>query len=558
MKYFYKERDWIYFGFDFDQNIIKTLKSFNCKYNSANREWYLQLNDSIKILLQDFIEDYSFVEVDINEVDRNFNKLTLKKIPEMLTKQDIINFIPDLNLNKQPRSYQIDSLYYICNHGNCVNGSAVGTGKTLSTIFFCELLDLFPCIVVCPCSVKNGWKKEWLECNPNRKVTIVSSNNTKTVDFSSDVIIINYDLLGKQIKDCDKKAIVFRFPEFEKIKPKLLVSDEIHYLKNENSIRHRIFKRLSKKAQIVHGLSGTLIMNRPNELIGILRVLGREKDIASDSKYFYQRYCNSKYTRFGIDVKGSINIKELHEILKHYCYFRIEKKDALKDLPPTIEQYIECEISNKKIYNEAVKDFMKFLKLADSEKVEKANKAKQLVKVNYLKQLSLDGKFKAIEEFLRDWIESNLEEKIIVFSVHIAILEKLKKSFKNSVLITGAINQKQKEHALQQFQTDKDVQILFANMQCIGTGTDGLQKICSNIALLEFPQKPSELVQVIGRIERSEQKFSTVVYYLMSNQTIDKELWKMLKDKKDIVDIVNAGYVDDTSLLLINSYQKVV
>lgn len=550
MNYFYKDRDWYYFGFPFNKRLMIICKSFGCQYNTENREWYLQVNDASLCFIQKFIEDYHFKEVHCDEVKRP-NQISLKSFPEMLSKQDIIYLMPDLNLKKQPRTYQIDTIHYLVNHGNCINGSGIGTGKTLSSIFFCELLDTFPCIVVAPNSVKRGWEKEWRECNPERSISILSSGK-KNQDFTTDVIIINYDLLG--IKK--GKEICLRFPELQNLDIKALIGDEIHFLKNEKSVRSKAFKKLADKSGVVLGLSGSLIMNRPNELVNILRVINRLKDIAPNIHKFYRRYCNQKVTRFGNDVKGAVNIKELHNLLKHYCYFRIEKKDALQDLPPTQEQYIECDINNKKLYKEAEKNFIEFLELADEEKVDSALRAKQLVEVAYLKQLALDGKKKAIEEFITDWIEGNEEEKLIVFGVHVEALTGLSKRFKNSVLITGDVKQKEKENRIERFKTDSECQLMFANMQCIGTGVDGLQEVCSCIALIEFPQKPEELSQVIGRVERSGQKNSINIYYLLNKDTIDGRLWEMLQKKKEVTDIVNKGYLDDTSLMLINSFKK--
>ena len=96
---------------------------------------------------------------------------------------------------------------------------------------------------------------------------------------------------------------------------------------------------------------------------------------------------------------------------------------------------------------------------------------------------------------------------------------------------------------------------MFANIDCIGTGVDGLQKVCSNGFFIELPVKPSLLVQAIGRLERMGQKNSINISYLLALNTIDMKIWEVLKEKKNITDTVIKGYEDDVSLNLLKTYK---
>ena len=59
--------------------------------------------------------------------------------------------------------------------------------------------------------------------------------------------------------------------------------------------------------------------------------------------------------------------------------------------------------------------------------------------------------------------------------------------------------------------------------------------------ILELPWRPSDLVQAIGRLDRSGQKNATTVTFLLSDETIDKQMWDMLKDKEEVAEAVNKG-----------------
>lgn len=559
--YYYREKDYWYFG-ALEKSVYKNLKLISSfKRNATNKEIYIKSDPAKDFLLKEFVSGNEIEEVDPLSIVRPGCKAEIKPYKELLSRKDIELLIDNLPLLKKPRSYQTDYLYYAVNHGNHINGSGVGCGKTKMAIFYAEMLDLFPCMIVCPASVKSGWLREWKETNPNRRVSIISTSSPPE-DFEADVMVINYDILGKRVtKENGKTSLEIRLDGMKKKSFSLVIADEIHFLKNRKSIRSKSFKKLIHKVPSVIGLTGTLIMNRPAELLNILMLIERIKEIAPDDQYhhyFFERYCNMKETNFGMDISGASNIKELNRLLKECCYFQVSKRDALKELPPISENVVECEITNKRAYKKADNDLLQFIedKFKDQEKVDKAARAEFLVKLSTLKQLSLEGKIKAIKKWVEEWMEANEEEKLLVFASQSAILTKIAGEFKEGLLITGGTTTKKRDEILQKFFLQKESRVLFANIGCLGTGVDGLQKVCSNMAILELPPRPSDLVQVIGRLERSGQENPVTIQYLLSTETIDQDLWEMLKGKKDVTDMLNKGFQDDTSLMILQKYKN--
>lgn len=559
--YYYREKDYWYFG-ALEKSVYKNLKLISSfKRNATNKEIYIKSDPAKDFLLKEFVSDNEIEEVDPLSIVRPGCKAEIKPYKELLSRKDIELLIDNLPLLKKPRSYQMDYLYYAVNHGNHINGSSVGTGKSLCSVLYAEMLDLFPCMVVCPASVKSGWLREWKETNPDRRVSIISTSSPLE-DFEADVIVTNYDILGKRVtKENGKTSLEIRLDGMKKKSFSLVIADEIHFLKNRKSIRSKSFKKLIHKVPSVIGLTGTLIMNRPAELLNILMLIERIKEIAPEDQYhhyFFERYCNMKETNFGMDISGASNIKELNRLLKECCYFQVSKRDALKELPPISENVVECEITNKRAYKKAKGDLLQFIedKFKDEEKVEKAARAEFLVKLSTLKQLSLEGKEKFIKKWVEEWMGANEEEKLLVFASQSTILTKIAEEFKEGLLITGGTTIKKRDEILQKFFLQKESRVLFANIGCLGTGVDGLQKVCSNMAILELPPRPSDLVQVIGRLERSGQENPVTIQYLLSPETIDQDLWEMLKGKKDVTDMLNKGFQDDTSLKILQKYKN--
>lgn len=534
MRYYYREKDYLYIGFDYRPYLVAAMKKFKANYNIATKEWYIQLGLGDTLQLKGFLEENGFEHKKVI-LPRD---IELVEITPSIDEDLLREMIDYLNFPMKPRDYQIEGITYMINHGNCINGCECGLGKSAQSILYTEVLDLFPCLVICPSSVKSSWLKEWNRWNPNRSIHIIDSKDSENTDWKADVTIINYDYLYKRGKSTE--GIKLRYSRSLSKKWGTVILDEIHLCKNPKSLRSKSVKKIVSKALKVLALSGTLIMNRPQELINILEILGRFRELFPNLQYYLYRYCNAKKTRFGLDCSGASYTSELNEIITHYCYFRKNKRDVLKELPDIIDQIIDCPITNKKEYCKAEEDLIEYLMDIDIDKAERAKKAEHLVKIANLKRLSLEGKLKSIEQFIKDWIEGNEDEKIIIFGTLTEPLVELSKKFKESCeLVIGESTTEEKMNRVERWKKTK--QILFANIATLSTGVDGLQEVCSNMIFIEYPNGPTYLEQAISRLERMGQKNSINIYYLMSQETIDVRLKEIIDNKSRIINAVNKG-----------------
>lgn len=485
--------------------------------------------------------------IECKDVYRTVLKLPKKFLPCRLSRK-----VKLLKENRQEPCRAIKSIEYVGEKEmQCIKVSnkdalyasgedIILTHNTRQTIAFVELLDLFPCIIVCPSTVKTSWEREWKRCNPKRTLHILDSKSSKNVDWEVDVTVINYDFLFEKNSDGDKKDVKIRYGE-ELLKDwEALILDEVHLCKNPKALRSKAVEKIAKQSNKIVALSGAVIMNRPQEIISVLKIIGKFDKIFPDLKYFLYRYCNAKMTPFGLNVTGASYTLELNEILRHYCYFRKERREVLKELPPIIEQTIDCSITNKKEYKMAEENFIEYLEGIDIEAAEKAKNAEHLVRLTNLKRLSIKGKTKFIIQFLKDWRESDEELKLIVFGMMKEPLKELYKEFsKYSELVVGGGSTEEKMNKVENWKRDK--QFLFANMETLSTGIDGLQDCCYNIVFIELPQTPTELEQATARIDRMGQVHNMNAYYLMSQETIDVETREILDYKIKITDAVNKG-----------------
>lgn len=535
MNYYYKDNQYWYVGFRYDERLVKEIKRFvGAGYNPENKEWYIPFTLPTVAPLQKWLHDNGFVE-GMNYYPSK-RVLEYQEPPVIITPEDVAIACKELGFKRMPRPYQCEGIAYMINHGNCINGDDCGLGKTGQTIATLELMDAFPALVITPASVKYNWKKEWEKWNPTRTVGVVGRKKKFDENvWQNDVIIINYDILGE--RGLDKSTA--KFKELLKKRWASCVMDEIHFLKSEKALRTKMAKKIVKTVPHVWGLTGTLTQNKPADLIQPFTIIRRFEDIFGSTKEFKYRYCNAKMTVFGMDCSGFSNLEELHELLRMGGYIRRNKRDVLDELPPMVEQTIDVPISNTREYRKAENNLLEYLEKIDINKVNSAVNAPHLVMIQTLKQLSIEGKLPFITTYIKEWLEANEGEQLLVFGVHRMPLQQLAEYFK-APLIQGGVSADKKQQIVNEF-SNGGHRLLFANIQSAGTGTDGLQDNCSNLVYIELPDKSTELEQANARLERMGQRNSINITYLLSPDTIDADIKEMVADKGMITGLVNKG-----------------
>jgi SWI/SNF-related matrix-associated actin-dependent regulator 1 of chromatin subfamily A len=535
VNYYYKDNQYWYVGFRYDERLVKEIKRFvGAGYNPENKEWYIPFTLPTVAPLQKWLHDNGFVE-GMNYYPSK-RVLEYQEPPVIITPEDVAIACKELGFKRMPRPYQCEGIAYMINHGNCINGDDCGLGKTGQTIATLELMDAFPALVITPASVKYNWKKEWEKWNPTRTVGVVGRKKKFNENvWQNDVIIINYDILGE--RGLDKPTA--KFKELLKKRWASCVMDEIHFLKSEKALRTKMAKKIVKTVPHVWGLTGTLTQNKPADLIQPFTIIRRFEDIFGSTKEFKYRYCNAKMTVFGMDCSGFSNLEELHELLRMGGYIRRNKRDVLDELPPMVEQTIDVPISNTREYRKAENNLLEYLEKIDINKVNSAVNAPHLVMIQTLKQLSIEGKLPFITTYIKEWLEANEGEQLLVFGVHRMPLQQLAEYFK-APLIQGGVSADKKQQIVNEF-SNGGHRLLFANIQSAGTGTDGLQDNCSNLVYIELPDKSTELEQANARLERMGQRNSINITYLLSPDTIDADIKEMVADKGMITGLVNKG-----------------
>lgn len=448
--------------------------------------------------------------------------------------------IPGLKLPLYP--FQRQGVAFIeSRNGKALIGDEMGLGKTAQALAWLQLHpEKRPAIVVCPASLKLNWAKEIRIWMPSpQKVQIVSGKKNGYA-LIGDIIIINYDIL-----DAWLGAITA-------YNPSVVIFDEIHYGKNADTIRTKAMKKLAKIAPHVIGLSGTPIVNRAIEFFNPINMI--RQDLFPSYWRFAHEYTNARNNGFGWEFKGSRNADKLHKILTETIMVRRRKEDVLPELPPKTYTVIPFEIDNRGEYQEAANDIVAWI--AENEgriPAERASRARVLVEFEKLKQLAVRGKMASAIDWISDFLESG--QKLVVFATHTETLNLLQEKFGDvSVRRDGTMNQADKQKAVDRFQNDDSVRLFLGNVKAAGVGIT--LTAASNVAFMELPWTPGDLVQAEDRCHRIGQADNVTVWYLTALGTVDETVAAILSEKTKTLDAVLDGKdTDQDSILtaLINS-----
>ena len=463
--------------------------------------------------------------------------------------EDIAYDIPELpdltvphNLKIQPYPYQLKGIARGLELKRFMNCDEPGLGKTLQSIATINLADAFPCLVVCPSSLKINWQREW-EKFTDKKAMILTDKvrDTWTFFFQTgmhQVFIVNYESLKKYFVQRIKKAEGWTLRDVEFRNSinlfKSVIIDESHRCKSASTQQAKFCKGICTGKEWVIELTGTPVVNRPKDLIPQLAILDRMNDFGG-YKPFVDRYCSGQ--------REASNLGELNFNLWKYCMFRREKSLVLTDLPDKIRQVNTCEITNRKEYMDAERDLIMYLqkyKDADDDKIAKAMRGEVMVRINILRQISARGKVRDVIEFVKDFRENG--KKIILFCSLHEVVDQLKRYFPTAVSVTGRDSQDEKQRAVDAFQNNPKADIIICSIKAAGVALT--LTASRNVAFVEFPWTYADCCQCEDRAHRIGQKDSVTCYYFLGRRTIDEKVYRIIQEKKNIANAVTGSTED--------------
>lgn len=378
----------------------------------------------------------------------------------------------------------------------------MGLGKTFVGSEKMKLLGENLNIIVCQKSKIEDWYEHIKTYYPFYNVV----KYNKQIEIKDNtVLIINYDLL-------------WRRPELLKLKDFTLMLDESSYIKNETSKRSKFILKMKAKNVIL--LSGTPISGKYEELWSQCKLL--RWDITKTT--FWNTYIKFKLLNVGgfkiKKITGYKNVERLKRKLREHGSVFMKTEDVF-DLPKQVD--IEVKVDNTKIYKMFKKD-----RLYIHDDIELVGDT-ILTKMLYERQLCSiynPNKFNQLKAILE-----STNDRIIIFynfkEEYNQISKLCDELDKPISTVNGDINDLENYN-------NYDDSVTLVQYQAGAMGIN-LQK-CNKIIYYSLTLRSELFEQSKKRTHRIGQERTCMYYYLIVKDSIEENIMKALKERKDYTD----------------------
>jgi SNF2 family DNA or RNA helicase len=392
------------------------------------------------------------------------------------------------------RPFQREGVKWLAaNNWNVLLADAPGAGKTPQalTAIAENRAELTPAFVTCPSSVAWNWRREAKIWAPGLSVQVVEGIHTKLREHPADITIVPWDLIA-----CRRDALLtqgFR----------VVVADEAHYAKNDQSQRGEAIAALCGVTPHVILLSGTPLINTHEELGALHRLI------------------------------GTPNPPMLRRLLE----------DVAPDIPPKRRIALDVTIppAAMREYRRAEEEFGDYLGdivrkeggEEDTGKAARMMSAASLVKVGYLRRIL--GRAKAMSAAA--WIVRQIRagEPVVVFAEHQDVLDTLAETLDNAGVaygrLDGSTNRKDRQKAIDGFQNG-DLSVFLGSQ----AAREGITLHRARHALfVERWWTPAAEEQAEDRIRRIGQRHETFIWFMQVPDTYDERVAEIVEAKRALV-----------------------
>ncbi|XP_034036486.1 chromodomain-helicase-DNA-binding protein 1-like [Thalassophryne amazonica] len=448
----------------------------------------------------------------------------------------------------QLRLYQLDGVQWLTqcltNQQGCILGDEMGLGKTCQTVSLLvymsgALQDKGPFLVLSPLSVMENWRQE-LECfAPALTVLCYKGDKERRAELQREANTHDFHVLLTTYELCMKDASFLK-----RWRWKVVVVDEAHRLKNQNSLLHKILTEFSVGFRVL--LTGTPIQNNLRELYSLLSFIQPSIFTAVDSDHFVSSYSSVKNQPALAD--------ELQRMLEPFLLRRIKSEVAL-DLPQKTEVVVYHGMSAlQKKYYKAI--LMKDVEVFENEQ---ANKTRLL---NILMQLRkcvdhpylFDGvepePFEIGEHlveasqklFLLDSMLAYLYQgghRVLLFSQMTRMLDILQDYIEyrgySYERLDGSVRGEERNLAVKSF-SSKDIFVFLLSTKAGGVGMN--LTAADTVIFVDSDFNPHNDLQAAARCHRIGQNRPVKVIRLLARDTVEEIMYSRAVSKLHLTNIV--------------------
>jgi SNF2 family DNA or RNA helicase len=483
--------------------------------------------------------------------------------------------------------FQTDAVERMIKARHLLLAMEMGLGKTVVVIAAVEQLleteEIAAGFVICPASLKLQWKRMIEEfTGEEANIIVVSGDARHRQDQYHD-----YMEGGAEYLIMNPETLVSDWEVIRKLGRDFIVTDEATWFKNFRPKRSKKIKRL--RAEYHWALTGQPIENRAEEVYSIMQWV--DPEVLGDYQTFDRAFCvRDRWGR----VKTYRNLPTLHRVLSE-SMVRHTRAQVADQLPAVAEETIPVELdaTGARLYRGIIHDLendvaeavgtwgnfslsgyyrgedqgeargrimAKLLALRmlcdhpqllrDSAALYRgeipgqggSQYADELHETGRLEGLTKTPKLATAVELITDILDADPANKLVIFSFFRNMLDLLSEataSLTKSVIFSGAISQKRRDEAKQQFANDPETR-LFLSSDAGGVGLDLPQ--ANYLISYDLPWSAGAFQQRQSRIIRLSSVFPQVTLLsLQVSGSIDEYQHELLAQKQKVADAVVDG-----------------
>lgn len=414
-----------------------------------------------------------------------------------------------------------------------------GLGKTITAILAAKRVGARRVTVLAPTVVAWNWLRE-VRAWAGRSAHVVSAGATSVPDEGW--VIVTHGMMPRPRV---RAALLAQ-------RPSVLIVDESHYFRTPSAQRTRALwgrwenpdaPSIASTARRVWCLTGTPMPNDASELWSTVWGLAPERILTAQGRPlshagFRSAFCHTRLTKYGPKVVGNRNLDVLKRRIEG-LFLRRRKSDHL-DLPPIRWELVTLAPTHRpdelsELDRELSRDIRAACEAA-GDPVAAFKTLGQSTKLARYRRLCGLAKADAVAALLRGELEFGALRKVVVFAVHLDVLEALRDTLEpfGVRVISGATPAVKRSEHVRAFQENPRVRVMLCQLQAGGVGitlTAAFEAVFAELSWV-----PGDNAQAADRIHRIGQTSESVrVRFVALAETADELVANVLRRKTKMI-----------------------
>ncbi|QZT37637.1 DEAD/DEAH box helicase [Halosquirtibacter xylanolyticus] len=460
-------------------------------------------------------------------------------IKETTTPKDVE--IPN-TLDATLRPYQERGFQWLYNNTKIGFGSIIaddmGLGKTIQIITLLlklkeeKQLDKHKAIIVVPTTLITNWSKELERFAPSLSYQIYHGTKRELDVSAADITITSYGVMRSDIE------------KLSKVKWAIAAIDEAQNIKNAGTHQTKAIKKLKANSKIA--MSGTPVENRLKEYWSIFDFVN--KGYLGSATAFQKNFSKP------IELENNHQQLEVFKMVTKPFILRRTKMDKsiISDLPDKVEHncYTQLTADQTALYEGVIKEAKDSRDDTDSAFKRAGLILKMMTALKqicnhpsqFLKKgdsnIALSGKAAHLISLLTSIMESN--EKVLIFTQYKEMGDLLTQMIEQELRQTplflhGGTPRKSRDQMVEDFQNKPHVKIFILSIKAGGTGLN--LTAANHVVHYDLWWNPAVEAQATDRAFRIGQKKNVMVHRMITKDTFEEKIDKMIQSKKALADL---------------------